>query len=342
MQIVVVPTKKCILKLSVGNTCLLILTIFRLKTTTIRKERKRKAVKEVRKSKREVKKDKKTTDQKKKRLKENENKVQLLFDMQHPVECILCRQKFSNHIDFGYHSKDHNKEGLYACHFCEKKVYKKDHFKRHIMSHNGYKCEVCEKVFKRKPTALYHLHSWEKFYKCEFCGKTLGSSWSLNSHINTVHHEALTGTPSPKFQCEVCKKHYLYESGLKLHYSSQHKEMGFDFSVICDICGRRISCKSKLKQHMRIHSGDRPYACTLCPRKFTTKDLLGSHMRTHTGEKPYMCMYCGKEFAQGAPYRYHIKIHTGEKSFSCPICEKKFISRGNMKIHLKSCNIALK
>lgn len=157
--------------------------------------------------------------------------------------------------------------------------------------------------------------------------------------MNSVHYEILTGMPVPKHHCTICNKTYIYESGLKLHYSSRHKEMGIDFSVICDICGRRISCKSKLKQHIRTHTGDKPYPCTICPRKFSTKDLLGSHMRVHTGEKPYVCMYCGKEFAQGAPYRYHIKTHTGEKCCSCPICNKAFISRGNMRIHLKTCSV---
>uniref|UniRef100_A0A6P7EZN2 Gastrula zinc finger protein XlCGF8.2DB-like n=1 Tax=Diabrotica virgifera virgifera TaxID=50390 RepID=A0A6P7EZN2_DIAVI len=139
----------------------------------------------------------------------------------------------------------------------------------------------------------------------------MNSEWALTTHMANVHMEILQDGRLLKHQCKICLKSYLYESGLKLHYSSHHRELGIDYSVICDVCGKSLSCKSKLKQHLRTYTGDKPFPCPICSRKFITKDLIISHMRVHTGEKPYVCMYCGKEFAQDAPYWYHLKTHTG-------------------------------
>lgn len=55
---------------------------------------------------------------------------------------------------------------------------------------------------------------------------------------------------------------------------SNHNDTGQDWSVICDICGKKIATKEKLKYHLRTHTGDRPFACASCPRKFPKKDQL--------------------------------------------------------------------
>nr|CAI5857430.1 unnamed protein product [Callosobruchus analis] len=130
------------------------------------------------------------------------------------------------------------------------------------------------------------------------------------------------GKPFVKYDCKVCHKHYESLPGLQRHMYSQHNDKGDDWSVICDICGKKISSKEKLKYHMRTHSGYRPFQCAKCPKRFPKKDQLKEHERVHTGEKPFMCMYCGKKFGHRAPYRYHIKTHTGERPHNCPFVER--------------------
>jgi uncharacterized Zn-finger protein len=49
-----------------------------------------------------------------------------------------------------------------------------------------------------------------------------------------------------------------------------------------------------LQNHIKTHSGDKPYKCHICGRGFSVKSYLQNHIRTHTGDKPYTCDICGK------------------------------------------------
>ena len=49
--------------------------------------------------------------------------------------------------------------------------------------------------------------------------------------------------------------------------------------------------------------------CTFCDRAFNKNFDLQQHIRCHTGEKPFQCVVCGRAFAQKSNVKKHMQTH---------------------------------
>ena len=74
-------------------------------------------------------------------------------------------------------------------------------------------------------------------------------------------------------------------------------------------CGKVFDRTSRLRNHLRWHTRERPFVCTwlFCGKQFTRSNELQRHLRTHTGEKPFVCPECSKRFKRNDYLRIHIK-----------------------------------
>ena len=64
---------------------------------------------------------------------------------------------------------------------------------------------------------------------------------------------------------------------------------------------------------MKIHT-DGEFKCKVCHKSFDRKDTFNDHVRNHTGEKPYKCRFCTKSFSRSFVLTKHEKNHALKKS----------------------------
>ncbi|XP_030379712.1 gastrula zinc finger protein xFG20-1 [Scaptodrosophila lebanonensis] len=159
------------------------------------------------------------------------------------------------------------------------------------------------------------------------------------------------------YACTSCSATFLTRPQLTAHRRT-HKQL------TCKHCGKTFGQTKDLHDHIRTHTGERPYECELCGARFTQRSNWRTHLQTtHLSEAKFKCTECGKcykrqrlldyhiksahtkvrdircehceaTFSHPHCYKQHLLCHTDQKHFSCDICGKRFKRRENLQVHL--------
>ncbi|XP_043916370.1 zinc finger and BTB domain-containing protein 40-like [Protopterus annectens] len=152
-------------------------------------------------------------------------------------------------------------------------------------------------------------------YTCKFCSRNFDYNCRLLTHLR----QCRVANQRP-ITCEECGETKPSKADLDRHRFEAHgitplrRLKRRPRTVSCDICGKGFDQPSGLQYHMRTkHLEQKPFACQECGARFGANSTLKNHMRLHTGERPYYCERCNMAFTQAAALAYHNKRKHSEE-----------------------------
>uniref|UniRef100_A0A146MCY3 Zinc finger protein 26 n=1 Tax=Lygus hesperus TaxID=30085 RepID=A0A146MCY3_LYGHE len=193
-----------------------------------------------------------------------------------------------------------------------------------------YVCILCNESFKAKTILMEHVarHAIINNFQCKVCSGYFPNKDDLDSHFRG--HRIM----KREYSCRECKMILKTRAAcwdhLNLHLRGRSKAVG----IPCEVCGRILSTRITLKEHMLIHSGEKPFECQLCGRKIRHRVNFLLHVQGHTLGLPHQCSSCGMSFNKKSELNLHVSNeHPEQKDYDCSICGIKFKTESRFLKH---------
>ncbi|XP_049937965.1 zinc finger protein 836-like isoform X3 [Schistocerca serialis cubense] len=206
------------------------------------------------------------------------------------------------------HMKRHRGERDFSCANCDYRTYTKAELERHSTVHTD--------------------HTDDRTFVCHHCGKLYAVYKSLQEHIRSVHEQ------SNMHVCEECGFTTCRAAYLQVHIRTVH--LGNYNSHVCPVCDAHVKQRNAFLEHMRSHTGDRPFRCDKCSASFACSARLTVHQKSVHGPRTYQCSTCSKAFQTKHHLERHQVIHTKKRPFKCPYCSYSCNAQGNMIKHVRT------
>ncbi|KFB38378.1 hypothetical protein ZHAS_00005732 [Anopheles sinensis] len=267
------------------------------------------------------------------------------------LTCEYCGKQYFQRTMFNRHVAYHRNElsGQFKCSMCDRALGSNSSLRRHEASHKGekkYKCLYCEKLFSTSYNRLTHqrvVHTGERPHKCNECGRSFVDNSRLKLHQETHYAEGRSPKerirksallPEDKQSCPYPGCDFTAETYRTMYMHKRTKHMTMHK---CEVCKKEFPFAANLREHMTVHTGEKPYRCEVCDRSFRHSAMYRRHLLTHsdTGSS-HSCELCKKSFKMARYLQAHMLTHSSERNFICGICGNTYKTKGELKKHTQS------
>lgn len=194
---------------------------------------------------------------------------------------------------------------------------------RNGLMKNAVKFETNKKQIKRNIRQPKPLR--QRNIPCKICNKVLANRLTYDHHMQ--RHNIC------KYICDKCGKGFPIVTELHIHQISRH---GVGPYLQCEQCSYKAPTKLKLKEHIRLHTGERPFTCDKCGLTFRRQAIWRNH-QVHHSEKSVQCTYCPKKFYSNRQMLAHINsLHERRYVYLCSICNVTYAKSETVKRHMIS------
>ncbi|KFR07643.1 Zinc finger protein 131, partial [Nipponia nippon] len=179
-------------------------------------------------------------------------------------------------------------KNLFHCEKCNRSFKLFYHFKEHMKTHSteSYKCDICNKRYLRESALKQHLTCYhldesgaskkqrpgKKIHICQYCDKQFDHFGHFKEHLRKH-----TGQKPPEEErgeqtAGTLSVHYTLSLFLVTLFNIRY--------LLFQVCNSVFNSWDQFKDHLVIHTGDKPNHCTLCDLWF----MQGSELRRHLKE----------------------------------------------------------
>ncbi|XP_017138496.1 uncharacterized protein LOC108153190 isoform X1 [Drosophila miranda] len=275
-----------------------------------------------------------------------------------------CMFRFKSPATLEYHGRCHNdvlgSSQPMVCPECRSSEFSNWNclhthlWRTHQIDMELYCCQLCSfktPIYSRLVNTHAKIHSEERNYKCEQCGKGFKNTKQLKNHRRLHRTQGLgmgkvslqdqatadADAPPPPtailHRCGDCGAAFKQRKTLREHLCKERNEQ-----PQCSLCQRVFSSKSSLKLHLRSHQANKRFQCDTCEYEASDHNAFRRHLATHRDRKRYACPHCDFRAIQSTAFRIHLQKRHPEQELSsiiykCDLCSFSSINQGLLLVH---------